>query len=487
VIEKEKLGGKELQDVIVSTCTLCAAGCPLEFSTQDEFSIKQSFSLECDAPKYLFANQQHANGNLAAFEDVVASLRKSRAIRFTSKISNEDVMVLKAIKEELGIKLFNEDARLYGSFVDTFNSVVGSKYKKDVLAKVLEAESIVVLGSRVSSDNPALRYAFEHAVKENATQLIYMHPIEDASLSGAVTEFMKYEPGTEEGVLALLVNEILQSSTVLPDEVRNYLDELDIGYLEAESNLGDDELSNMSTLVSKSDRKILVLGADVFAHKRAVNIAKLAATIEKYSDFSVLIVPNEVNSVGISKLASLDIDDGSDAFVMPNVFQIPSSVVTMDYKIKSVQFLRKSSTYTFIDIAEALGVEISKINVDIEKFLEDAYVSIDTYALEDVDDLPEFNGTVIYHSNAITEMATLAKDASMLQSELCLRGSAQFALAAKIADGDSVDVVVNGEKVRRIFKLDKELKGTIALNPTHDVYANSGSYKFLKSKIVRVS
>jgi NADH-quinone oxidoreductase subunit G len=41
-------------------------------------------------------------------------------------------------------------------------------------------------------------------------------------------------------------------------------------------------------------------------------------------------------------------------------------------------------------------------------------------------------------------------------------------------------------KITRKFKLDSDLKGTIALNPTFDNAVDAGKYRFEKSKIVRV-
>jgi NADH-quinone oxidoreductase subunit G len=74
-----------------------------------------------------------------------------------------------------------------------------------------------------------------------------------------------------------------------------------------------------------------------------------------------------------------------------------------------------------------------------------------------------------------------------LDKDNSLRGSAQFAMAAKISDGDEVEITLSSRTVKRVFKLDKELKGTIALNPIFDDMADLGRYRFEKSKIVRVA
>jgi NADH-quinone oxidoreductase subunit G len=69
-----------------------------------------------------------------------------------------------------------------------------------------------------------------------------------------------------------------------------------------------------------------------------------------------------------------------------------------------------------------------------------------------------------------------------------LRGSAQFAAAARISDGDRVEVKSNGSVEIRTFVLDESLKGTIALSPTFDTKFGTmnESYRFEKIKIMRV-
>jgi len=98
----------------------------------------------------------------------------------------------------------------------------------------------------------------------------------------------------------------------------------------------------------------------------------------------------------------------------------------------------------------------------------------------------EFNGTVIYHSNPVLQFNAYTNIAKQLDKDTTLRGSAQFAQAAKISDGDRIEISFGSRTIQRNFKLDNELKGTIALNPIFDDVADASKYKFEKSKIVRV-
>ena len=110
-----------------------------------------------------------------------------------------------------------------------------------------------------------------------------------------------------------------------------------------------------------------------------------------------------------------------------------------------------------------------------------------TGKLDSIQDLPEFNSTVIYHSNPVLQFNAYTNTTSQLERDTTLRGSAQFAQAAKISDGDRIEITFGSKTILREFKLDEDLKGTIALNPTFDIAVDSGKYKFEKSKIVRVT
>ena len=55
-----------------------------------------------------------------------------------------------------------------------------------------------------------------------------------------------------------------------------------------------------------------------------------------------------------------------------------------------------------------------------------------------------------------------------------------------MSDGDRVEISFGCKSFVRTFKLKEDLKGTIALNPTFDLDENMESYRFQKSKIMRV-
>ncbi|MMZ64125.1 hypothetical protein D1872_264260 [compost metagenome] len=63
-------------------------------------------------------------------------------------------------------------------------------------------------------------------------------------------------------------------------------------------------------------------------------------------------------------------------------------------------------------------------------------------------------------------------------------------MAAKISDGDTVTVALEGQKIEKRFVVDPNLKGTIALMPIFDLDFEGQrlmtSYRFKKVKIKQV-
>jgi len=296
----------------------------------------------------------------------------------------------------------NTDAKLFQRFMNAYSSISGKAHYSGSVDKVKDAGIAIVLGTRIASDSPDLYETLQLLSKKDVSNIVYAHPIEDIAMTNISTQFMKYEPGSEEGVLALLAYHLLKDVD-LPKSQRAFLDDLDLAYLEAESNTGEEEFEEIVRLVEKSNNKVLIVGNDLMAHNRAVNIAKICALIEQNSQFSLLVVSDSQEKISESN-------------------------------------------------------------------------SIDTNAeFEEIEDLPEYNGTVIYNLNPSQK------------SESCLCGSAQFARAARISDGDYVSILFAEQTINREFKIDTNLKGTIAINPTFDIAVQTQRYKFERSEINKIN
>lgn len=529
---------------VPATCAHCSAGCSLEYEVKDAgiygdktiFRVKNNFEYTnlCGAGRFGFDFDNKSEKNEAQLAKAVEAVQNAKAIRFSSMITNEEAFMLEELKEKFGMKLFNEDARLFASFMNAYSSVSGKKHHSATLEAVKLCDAAIVIGTRIATDNPAVRYTLTTASKHNGAKIVYAHPLEDSLMQNTVTQVMKYEAGSEEGVMALLANGIL-SDADLDESERAFFDALDLGYIGAESNIGEEEISFMMQSFSRAKNRVLIIGNDIMAHPRAANIAKLAALIEKYSEFSLLVIPSEVNTLGVSLINSLDIDeDLADNVVgynekgnyvissleyanlaIPSLNQQEGTFVNIENRVLATNVALDFEGYTLNDIVNACGIKhrntidctkelpqksgFKAIEFDaLENFLsvygdDDRGYLLDEVSskvkgkLEAIDDLPEFNGTVIYHSNPVLQFNAYTNTTKQLERDTALRGSAQFAQAAKISDGETVEISFGTQTIKRIFKLDEDLKGTIALNPTFDIAVDSSKYRFEKSKIVRVT
>lgn len=529
---------------VPATCAHCSAGCALEYETRhvgingDDaiYRVKNNFEYTslCGAGRFGFDFENRALKDENQFYNAIKALQEAKSIRFSSMITNEEAHILQMFKEQHGIKLFNEDARVFQEFMSAYSSISGKKHHSGSLDAIKQSDAIIVIGSRVTTDNPAVRYAMTTAAKHNGAKIVYAHPIEDSLLQNTVTQFMKYEVGTEEGVMALLAHEILKDADLSEDE-KAFFDDLDLGYLQAESNIGEEELTLMTKQFKRASKFTFVVGSDVLAHKRANNIAKIAALIEKYTSYSLVVIPTYINTLGVSLICDLDKDNNTNASIGYNAdgdFIISSlgeadlaigalnqqegTFVNIDNRVVVTNSAIGFDGYTLHDMLIAIS-EVQTINTidytpklnpksgfkavefdslenyhgtlgeDIRGYILDEITCHNDGKLESIEELPEFNGAIIYQANPVLQFNNYTNKTKILENDTNLRGSAQFATAAKISDGDIVEIQFGSDKIRRTFKLDSDLKGTVALHPVFDISIDAGRYRFEKSKITRVT
>jgi NADH-quinone oxidoreductase subunit G len=223
---------------IPATCAHCSAGCSLEYETRhsaingdDSIYIEKhnfEYTSLCGAGRFGFDFDNKEPKDEVAFHKAIEAVKVAKAIRFSSMITNEEAHILQLLKEKLDIKLFNEDARKFQEFMRAYSSVSGKLHHSGSLDAIKQSDAAIIIGSRIATDNPAVRYALTTAAKHNGAKIVYAHPMEDTLMQNTVTQLMKYEVGTEEGVLALLANAILaEADADLSDEEKEVFDDLE--------------------------------------------------------------------------------------------------------------------------------------------------------------------------------------------------------------------------------------------------------------------
>ncbi len=529
---------------VPATCAHCSAGCALEYEvktggaailgTEEIYRVTNNFehATLCGAGRFNFNFTINAQRDLLEFNKAVVALQNCDAIRFSSIVTNEEAMIFQALKEKLGIKLFNEDARHFQEFMHAYSTKSNQLHYSATLQDIKDSDAIIMFGSRISTDNPGVRYAITEAARHNGAKIAYMHPLEDILMQNTMTQFVKYEVGTEEGVIALLALELLKDAD-LNKEDAEVLASFDEGYLSAESNVGEEEVSFMMKSFARAKKKTLVVGSDVISHAQSENIAALIGLIDFHSDFSVIVVPRHINTFGASLICELDVESdgsvvgynsegnyviassGNRDLSIPSFNQQEGTIVSIDKKVLPTNVAVGFEGYTLNDIASALGV-VAEHTIDytcklpeskgFEVVAFDALENFYTYLgddargytlkniaincekkMQDIEELPEFNGTVVYHCEPVLQFNSYTSSRAT-EEDGTLAGSPQFATAAKISDGDMVTIGLENQIIERRFRVDNTLKGTVALNPTFDLPLGKldGQYRFEKVKIMKV-
>jgi len=318
-----------------------------------------------------------------------------------------------------------------------------------------------------------------------------------------------------------------------PKEIKSYLDDLDIGYLSAESNVSEEELDELKALMWKKKRFSFVVGEDIYNHPQVENIATLLALIEKYSQFDLIAIPPASNSLGVALICELEekpegkvvgYNSVGDFVVgsldevdleLPALNQQEGTMTNIDKRVVPTNPALDFRGYELLDIARELGVDTrytidftSKLPKesgfrgvafdDLEDFFGVDGTNHRGYELENLecevkvelkepDEIESFDGTIIYRCNAGAIFNPFTSKAHQFKSfEPKLVGSNQFAIAAKLKDGDRVKFVQDGIEYERVFTIDTSMKGTIAINPTYDYGLSSfaiSSYRFSPVKI----
>jgi len=453
-------------------------------------------------------NRQN-NKDKVTFNKIIDALKKCDTIKFDSYITNEEALMLQILKDKLNIKLINDDAKAYQDFIQNYSKTSGNSLYLGNTKDLINSDGIIVFGTRLTNDNPDIKYIINQALKKTGAKFVYMHPIDDISLQDRYTQFIKYEVGSEEGVIALLT---LYLAVNTSKQYQDYLEDLDIGYLSGESSVGEEELEDIVQKLIRKQNKTLIVGTDLFGHKKSTNLGKLVGVIDKYTDFNVVVVPSQTNTLGVSLICNLDKDAGVNIVEYKEKvnFQVLASnqqkgtFVNFDKKVVDTNVVLNFDGYYLNDIVnefleypkndtidytcqlpfkkgfkninfnDSIGYELTIFKKDIDENM----------ILDEIEDIDTYNGLIIYNCDLSNYKYTT--ESLLTKNSDFLVGGSSFATVTKIKDNDMVKIMYNNQTYKKIFKVDKFIKGTVALygtdNQDDDI---SKGYRFKQVKIER--
>ncbi len=462
----------------------------------------------------------------------LVAFEKADTIKFNSMITNEEALILQKLKELKNYKLVNPEAYAFSNFLKAFSTTSGKSLYSGDSAKIAESDYIIVIGTKIADDTPIIKFKINQALKHNKAEVIYMHPIEDNSIQNIVTKYIKYEAGSEESVIALL------ASYILDKKLSKTLSNLDIGYISAESNVGEEEIEDLIRKMRRKSNLTIVVGSDLYNHPQAKNLAKILGLIEANSNFDVVIVPQYVNSLGVSLICDLDEEIGDYTigynekgdFILssienlgdinlPALNQQEGTFTNLDKRVVPTHVALPFDGFCLNDIALHLGLS-NRWTIDFTKelpakagFKKIEFDDIQDYfdldgtphrgyelsskkiksstQIDELAELESFDGVITYICNPNYQKNIFTNLSKNLPRDNFLIGSSQFATSTKLKDGDEVEIDFGDIKVKRTFQLSDKLKGTISIMPIFDLGFDSSifakKYRFNKVKIKQVN
>ncbi|MDA7817088.1 NADH-quinone oxidoreductase subunit G [Sulfurimonas sp.] len=362
---------------IPATCGHCSAGCQITYDVKhtsidnDDDKIYRvmnewNYVSLCGAGRYGYDYQNAGvTKDEVAFANAVEAFKKADTIEFTSTITNEEAYILQSLKEKLGVKLVNSEAKSFQTFLNDYSEISGTKLYGHDLEATHNSNFIVSVGTALKSDNPNARYALNNSMTVSKGAGLYFHPVKDPIIEGLGKSIMtvSHAPLQEEAALYLVLD-LFADKEKLPSDVTDYLASFHsektitveeivkekvteiVKVMKKNEETGEEEeveeekTTTVSNKVSKevvidenrlldilgADSKFmesleknlkkketfaLIAGPDLYTHPNSKNLARLLGLIEKYSAFEITMIPTLTNSLGVSLICDLDDAKGS--------------------------------------------------------------------------------------------------------------------------------------------------------------------------------
>ena len=519
----------------------------------------------------------------AAFEKAVALLKtKVDTIVFDSFITNEEALILQNLKEKFGYRLVNDDALSYKKFMNAFKETSGRNLYSGDLNTIRESNFVVSFGTAIKTDSPNSGYAMNNAIGMNKGAGIYFHPIADPVVAGYSKNLLSvsHKVGTEEAIAYLLLDlfgnkDEMSKSVVqylssfhtsekktIQESVKEEIKEMvkdeesgeekevvktitktvdkeidvDTNALVALIGAEVDFVEKVEKLLDKKDTFSLIVGEDLYNHPRAEHIAKLLGLIERFTPFSLVIIPSRTNTLGVSLICDLDEQKGNFTLgynvkgdftlsalgkgdlAMPALNQQEGTFTSMNKRVVPTNAALSFKGYCLNDIANALGLE-SEWTVDYTKALPTAFgfqtkefdslpnafdnngyenrgyllspmaVFTCTDEVDQIGTIESFGEDTVYKANPILQFSPFTNKAHQLCEAGALYASSAFLEHKNLKDGSMVCITnAEGDKLVVAVKEDSHIEGLIPYLPTFDTkidvtpFFKSG-YRFAKLTI----
>ena len=547
----------------------------------------------CGAGRYGFDYQNAGvTKDETAFNSAVEAFKKADTIKFTSTITNEEAQILENLKNKFGYKLVNDEAKSFQTFLRNYSEVSGTSLYGSDLKEMADSGFIVSVGTAIKSDNPNARYALNNSLTVNKGAGLYFHPVSDPIIDDMSKNLVsvKHKPLQEETALYLILD-LFADKTKLPTEIVEYLAsfhsqktitveetikekvveivkemkvneetgeeeevevekskmvpkkvskevEVDDNALVSALGIADGFDETLEKLLKKKETFSLVVGADLYNHPNSKNLARLVALIEKYSKFTLVIIPTLTNSLGVALINELSDVAGSSSIGynakgdftisalgdgdldMPAINQQEGTLTSINKRVNPTNAALSYGGYVLNDIANALGLEAG-LTVDYTESLPTAkgFASVEFDSLPDhytnsgeevrgyelanitlsvsgdesvskIDESLCLEGSLVYLANPVRQFSEFTNKATNIDEVSGIYMSEASLQSSDLNAGDSVKVKTSNGEVTTTIVSDNKIAGDIALVPSFDSKLNSealiNGYRFATASIQKV-
>ncbi|MBL0687379.1 MAG: NADH-quinone oxidoreductase subunit G [Sulfurospirillum sp.] len=481
------------------------------------------------------------------FDKVVEIIKtKVDTIVFDSFITNEEALILQKLKDKYKYKLINNDAYMYKRFLNNFASTSGVNLYNGDLQTIQKSNFVISIGTALKTDSPNSGYMLNNALTMNKGAGLYFHPIADPVINGYSKNLLSinHKVGAEEAVLYLILDLFGKN---LPDKIANYIESFHTKYSKSTDKdtkldinslyeiLGVEDFSEtLEKLLLKKDNFSLIAGEDLYNHPKSKNLAKILGLIQKYTDFNVVIIPSQTNTLGVSLICDLDEKKGkfslgynikADVTLsalgkgdldMPALNQQEGTFTSMNKRVVPTNAALSYHGYCLNDIANELGFDAEftiDYTVDLpisSGFQEKEFDSLSNeftqsgeekrgYMLnskpaickDEIDELSEFEEikNPLYLANPVKQFNAFTNKSHQLNEIGALYASSEFLEKNEFKNGDMVVLEgKNGVKLVLKIELDSFINGNIPYLPTFDNKLNTkqffaGGYRFAEVSI----
>lgn len=547
----------------------------------------------CGAGRYGYDfENRDVSKDKAAFDKAIEAFKKADTIAFTSTITNEEAMILQRLKEKYGYRLVNSEALALKNFLGSYSAISKTSLYGGDLKQVHEADFVVSIGSALKTDNPNARFAMNNALSMNKGSGLYFHPINDpviqdmsknitqfnhapmmeeaalylmldlfgdkAAMPSAVTEYLAgfhstktvtIEESVDEKVTETVTKKVLNEETGVEEEVSEEVTKTIKKKVSKEVEVDDNALfgllnapekfaETLEKYLAKKEKFALMVGPDLYTHPNAANCARLVALIEKYTPFSVTMIPNLANTLGAALICDLDSSRGSYAIGyntrgdftlsalgngdldMPALNQQEGTLTGIDKRVNPTNAALGYGGYVLNDIANALGIT-AKFTVDytaqlpvkngfkalsfdtLPNYYTNAGEEVRGYVLETIavnsggdESVQPFNPNaairenVVYLANPVLQFSAFTAASHQLNAKGGLYASHTAMQTNGWSEGDALRVkTAHGELSVNVIA-DGKIGGDITYLPTFDTAINSEAlfdgYRFACVSIQKV-